>query len=151
MNQLPRKTAELLFWLLFYFCFMAAKKCLYIAQINVLDAFFEGDLFGLLHGGEGCDGRVHEFVAGEEAGEMEWGSGQSVADKPLAHSSNHLRVVVDAGNQEVGDFYPDFRILHGEDGVEDGLEVATADTLVEAVIEIFEVDVGCVEIGQEVF
>ena len=81
---------------------------------------------------------------------MEWGFGEVVVGKPTAHLADHLQLVVDAENQEVGEFYPHAGIAHGEDGVEDGLEVAAADFPVDVVVERLQVDVGSVEVWQQV-
>ena len=116
----------------------------------MLEAFVEGDALGGAEGGERRGRRVEETVAGEETGEVEWGVGQLVVDKPTAHRTDHAEIVVDVGDDEVGELDPDTGLLHGEDGVEHGLQTAAADTTVDVVAEGFEVDVGGVEVGQEV-
>ena len=116
----------------------------------MLHAFFLGDALGGAEGGERRGRRVEETVAGEETGEVEWGVGQLVVDKPTAHRTDHAEIVVDVGDDEVGELDPDTGVAHGEDGVEDGLQTAAADTTVEVVAERFEVDVGGIEVGQQV-
>ena len=97
---------------------------------------------------EGCRRDVLHLVAGKEAAEVEWGFGEVVVSEPTAHLADHLQLVVDARNQEVGEFYPHAGIAHGEDGVEDGLEVAAADFPVDVVVERLQVDVGSVKVRQ---
>ena len=121
-----------------------------IPQINVLDAFVEGDALGGAEGGERRWWGVGKTVAGEETGEVEWGVGQVVVDEPTAHLADHIEIVGELGDDEVGELDPDAGVAHGEDGVEDGLQTATADTTVEVVAEGFKVDVGGIEVGQQV-
>ena len=125
-------------------------QCLYVSQIDMSDAFFQGDTLGGAERGEGRWRRVEEAVAGEEAGEVEWGVGQLVVDEPSAHFADHIGVVVDIGDDEVGELDPHTGIAHGEDGVEHGLQMAAADALVDGVAEGFQVDVGGIEVGQKV-
>jgi len=103
-----------------------------------------------LEGMEGCGRKMLHFVAGKEATEVERGAGKAVVDEPATHAPNHRHVVVDAWDEEVGEFQPHASLLHGEDGVEDGLETATADSTVDVVAERLQVDIGGIEIGQEV-
>ena len=82
------------------------------------DASLEG---GLLGGLEGLDGRgrdILHLVAGEETAEVERRFGEAVGDEPLAHLTDHAHIVVDARDDEVGEFEPHARLFHGEDGVE---------------------------------
>ena len=69
-----------------------------VTQIDVADAFVEGDLAGGTQGMEGRGSNVGELEFGEEPAEVEWRFGKTIGDKPLAHMANHLRVVVDAGD-----------------------------------------------------
>ena len=121
-----------------------------IPQIDVLDAFVEGDALGGAEGRERCWRGVGETVAGEETGEVEWGVSQVVVDEPTAHLADHVEIVGELGDDEVGELDPDTGVAHGEDGVEDGLQTAAADTTVEVVAEGFKVDVGGIEVGQQV-
>ena len=57
---------------------------------------------------------------------------------------------VNPWNNEIGDFHPHARLLHGEDGIEDGLQMATAYLHIDIVAEGLEVDVGSIEIRQQV-
>ena len=116
----------------------------------MLDAFVEGDALGGAEGGERRWGGVGKTVAGEETGEVEWGIGKVVTGEPTAHLTNHIHIVGDAWDDEGGELDPDTGIAHGEDGVEDGLQTATADTTVEVVAEGFKVDVGGIEVRQQV-
>ena len=56
--------------------------------------------------------------------------------------------VVDGGDEQGGDFEPDFGVM-GEvaEGLEDGLEGGAAESVVEILVEGFEVDVDGVEPG----
>ena len=81
---------------------------------------------------------------------MEWGVGKVVVDEPTTHLADHVHVVIDTRNDEVGDLDPHTGIAHGEDGVENGLQMSAADTLVDGIAEGFQVDVGSIEVGQEV-
>ena len=111
------------------------------------EAFVEGGLAGGAKGMEGCGQQVVHAVAGEETAEVEGLVGKAVVDEPAAHAANHLHVVVDGGDDEIGELYPHAGIVHGEDGVEDGLQVASADALVDVVAERLQVDVGGIEPG----
>ena len=78
----------------------------------------------LLSGSECLDGGgglVWHLITREEATEMEWGVGKMVLDEPTAHLTNHVHIIVDIRNDEVGEFYPHPGFVHGEDGVEYGL------------------------------
>ena len=116
----------------------------------MLDAFFLGDALGGAERGERCGLGVEKTVAGEEAGEVEWGVGELVVDEPTAHLADHLEIVGELGDDEVGNLDPHACLLHGEDGVEDRLQMAATDTMVEVVAEGLEVDVGGIEVGQQV-
>ena len=116
----------------------------------MFDTFLLGDALSGAEGGERGWWRVGEFVAGEEATEMKGSVGKVVVGEPTAHLADHVHIVIDAGNDEVGELDPDAGLLHGEDGVEDGLQMAAADTMVDIVAEGLEVDVGSIEVGQEV-
>ena len=107
----------------------------HISQIDVLDAFVEGDALGGAEGGERRRRGVGETVAGEETGEVEWGVGQVVVDEPTAHLADHIEIVGELGDDEIGELDPDAGIAHGEDGVEDGLQVAPANALVDIIAE----------------
>ena len=113
-------------------------------------AFVESNLAG---GMKSVDGSRREFlhaIAGKESAEVERGISKAVLCQPTTHTANHLHVVVDGRDNEVGQFYPYAGLLHGEDGVEDRGKAAAADALVDVVAERLEVDVGGIEIGQEV-
>jgi len=116
----------------------------------MLDTSVEG---GLLGGFEGLDGRgrdILHLVAGEETAEMERSICEAVADEPLTHLTDHAHIVVDARDDEVGEFDPHARLFHGEDGVEHWLQVPPADMLVDRVAEGFQVNVGSIEKRQEI-
>ena len=116
----------------------------------MLDACVEGDLLGGLEGMAGGGRDVLHLEAGEETAEMEGRFCEAVVNEPLAHPTDHVHIVVDGRNDEVRQFDPHARIAHGEDGVEHGGEVAATDLLVDVVAERFQVDVGSIEVGQEV-
>ena len=73
-----------------------------------------------------------------------------VVHYPTAHLANHAHIIVDAGDDKVGELYPYAGITHGEDGVEHGLEVSAADTLVDIIAKRFQVNVGGIKVGQQV-
>ena len=116
----------------------------------MLDAFFLGDALSGAERGERRRRCVEEAVAGEETGEVEWGIGKVVTGEPTAHLTNHIHIVVDAWDDEGGELDPDTGFAHGEDGVEHGLQMTAADALVDVVAEGLEVDVGGIEVGQQV-
>lgn len=87
----------------------------------MLNTRLEGDLLGRLEGLNGGGEDVLHLIAGEKTAEVEWGIGEVVGDEPLTHLADHGHIVVDARDDEVGDFHPDASLLHGEDGVEDRL------------------------------
>ena len=70
---------------------------------------------------------VLHLEAREETAEVQGIVGKAVACYPLAHLANHLYVIVDAGDDEVRQFYPHACIAHGENGVEHWLQMASAD------------------------
>ena len=106
----------------------------------MLNAFFLSDALGGAERGGRRLWCVEKTVAGEETGEVEWGIGQLVVNEPTAYLADHVHVVVDIRDDEVGNFDPHASLLHGEDGVEDGLQTSAADTMVDIVAEGFEVD-----------
>ena len=112
------------------------------------DAFLLGDALGGAKGLERCRRDILEFVAGKETTKVEWGVGEMIVDEPATHLTDHGEVVVNSRDDEVGDLDPDACIAHGEDGVEDGLQMAATDTMVDVVAEGFQVDVGGIEVGQ---
>ena len=114
------------------------------------DALLLSNLLGSTEGMDGCGLKVVHLVAREESREMEWGVSKAMGNEPLAHLANHIHIVVDARDHEVGDFYPHACLLHGEDSVEHRLQMATTDALVDVVAERLEVDIGSIEVGQEV-
>ena len=81
---------------------------------------------------------------------MEWGIGKTVLDEPTTHLANHVHIIVDTRNDEVGEFYPHPGFVHREDSVKYGLEMTTAYLIVYVVAERFQVDIGSIKVGQEV-
>ena len=116
----------------------------------MLDALFLSDLSGSTEGMDRCGLKVLHLIAGEKTREMERGVGKVIGNEPLAHLTDHVHIVVDSRDNKVGELYPHASPLHGEDGVEDGLQMTTTDPLVDIVAERLEVDVGSIEVGQEV-
>ena len=114
------------------------------------DALLLSNLLGSTEGMDGCGLKVVHLIAREESRKMEWGVRKTMGNEPLAHLTDHVHIVVDSWDNEVGEFYPHASLLHGEDGVEDGLQMTTTDPLVDIVAERLEVDVGSIEVGQEV-
>ena len=66
---------------------------------------------------------------------MEWYFSEVILPEPTAHPTDHLHVVVDTWDDEVGEFYPDAGLLHGKDSVEYGLKMASADAAIDVVAE----------------
>ena len=87
----------------------------------MLDACVEGDLLGCLEGMDGGGRNILHLLAGKETAEVEGRLCEAVADEPLAHLADHGHIIVDARDDEVGEFDPYARLFHGEDGVEHGL------------------------------
>ena len=110
----------------------------------------EGDLFGCLEGLDGCGGNILHLIAGEESAEMERSISEAVGDEPLAHLADHGHIVVDARDDEVSEFDPYVRLFHGENSVEHWLQVSATDALVDLVAEGFQVNIGSIEIRQEI-
>ena len=108
------------------------------------------DLLGSAEGLNRCGLKVVHLITGEETREVEWGLGKTMGDEPLAHLADHGQIVVDARDDEVGEFYPYACLFHGEDGIEHRLQMTTTDALVDIVAERLEVDIGSIEVGQEV-
>jgi hypothetical protein len=139
-----------------YYCFyvfsylVVCLKCLYIPKIYMFDAFIEGDTLGCFQGGKGCGRQVLHLIAWEEPAEMERCMAQTMSHQPLTHLPNHIHIVVNGGNEEVGQFYPHASLLHGEDGVEHWGEMPSTDSLVDLIAERFQVYVGRIEIRQQV-
>ena len=96
---------------------------------------------------DGCGLKVVHLIAREESRKMEWGVSKTMGNEPLAHLADHIHIVVDARDHEVGDFYPHTCLLRGEDSVEHRLQMATTDALVDIVAERLEVDIGSIEVG----
>lgn len=115
----------------------------------MLDAFVEGDALSGFQGGKRCRRQVLHPIAWEEPAEMEGCMGQTMSHQPLTHLPDHLHIVVNGGNEEVGQFYPHASLLHGEDGVEHWGEMPSTDSLVDVIAERFQVYIGCIEIRQQ--
>ena len=98
-----------------------------------------------------CWSNVPHLVSREEAAEMQGVLGKAVADNPLAHLANHLHVIIHTRDDEVRQFYPHPCIMHGENSVKDRLKMTTANLLIDIVAETLQVDIGCIEIRQQVF
>lgn len=115
----------------------------------MLDAFLEGDALSCFQGGKGCRRQVLHPVAWEEPAEMERCVGQTMSHQPLTHLPDHIHIVVNGRNEEVGQFYPHPCLLHGKDGVEHWGEMTSTDSLVDLIAERFQVYVGRIEIRQQ--
>ena len=81
---------------------------------------------------------------------MEWYGFHPVVHHPPAHLLDHPHVVVDPGNQQVCQLEPYAGAVEREYGVEYGLKASSAHALVKKVAIVFEVDVGGVDVGNEV-
>ena len=60
------------------------------------DASLLGDTLGLSQGLDGCRLQVAHLVTGEETAEMQGRLFETVVLQPLAHSANHLHIIVHA-------------------------------------------------------
>ena len=89
-------------------------------------------------------------VSGEETVEVEGHVGKAIVHEPAAHAAYHVHVIVDSGDDEIGEFYPHACVVHSKDGVEHDGEVTATDALVDVVAERLQVDVGSVNQRQEV-
>ncbi len=114
------------------------------------DTLLLSNLTGRAQGGERRRRDVLHLEAGKEPAEVKRGIGEAICDEPSAHTAYHLEVVVDLGYDQIGDLNPHTCITHSQDGVEHSREMAAADTLVYLVAERLEVDVGGIEVGQQV-
>jgi len=88
-------------------------------------------------------------VAWEESAEVEGDVLEAVSCEPLAELSDVALGVVEAGDQEIGDLEMDAGLFHCQDVVEDWLEGGAAVLAVEGVVHRLDVDVGRVEVGEE--
>ena len=93
---------------------------------------------------------LEHLVPGEEAAEMEWYGFHPVVHHPPTHLLDHPHVVVDTGNQEVGQLEPYPGAVEREYGVEYGLKASSAHALVKKIAIVFQVDVGGVDVRDEV-
>lgn len=82
-----------------------------------------------------CRWNVPHFIVWEEPAQMQGMVGHAVVDYPAAHLANYGHVVVQTRNDEVRQFYPHASVVHGEDGVKDGLQMSAAVALVNVVAE----------------
>lgn len=114
------------------------------------DALFFCNLSGSAEGLDRCGLKVLHLISREETREMERGVGKVIGNEPLAHLTDHVHIVVDSWDNEVGELYPHASPLHGKDGIEDRLQMATTDPLVDVVAKRLEVDIGSIKVGQEV-
>lgn len=114
------------------------------------DTLLLSNLTGRAQRGERRRRDVLHLEAGKEPAEVKRGIGEAICDEPSAHTAYHLEVVVDLGYDQIGDLNPHTCITHGQDGVEHSREMAAADPLVYLVAERLEVDVGGIEVGQQV-
>lgn len=114
------------------------------------DTLLLSNLTGRAQRGERRRRDVLHLEAGKEPAEVERGIGEAICDEPSAHSAYHLEVIVDLGYDQIGDLDPHACITHSQDSVEHSREMATADPLVYLVAERLEVNVGSIEVGQQV-
>jgi len=92
-------------------------------------------LLGLFQRMEGCRWCVLHLEAWEETTEMQGAVGKVVICHPSAHLANHLHIVVHPWDDEIRQFYSYTCIAHGQNGVENGLEMPAAYTLVDIIAE----------------
>ena len=91
------------------------------------DAFGQGDALCQPKGGKWRRGNVGHLVAWEKTTEMEGRLSKVVVGHPSAHLANLLHVVVDAGDDQMGQLYPHAGIPHGKYGLEHVLKVTATD------------------------
>ena len=103
----------------------------------MLDAFFDGYCFGLLQSMNGRWRNVLHLEAWEETAEVQGIVCKTIVGYPAAHLANHRHVIVEARDDEIRQFNPYTGVLHGQNSVEDWLQVATADFLIDIVAERF--------------
>ena len=99
----------------------------------MLDAFFEGYFLRSLQSVERRRWDVLQLVAWKEPAEVQGIVGKTIVRYPSAHLANHRHVVINGGDDEVGQLDPHTGFLHGKYGVEHGLQV----TAIDATIALF--------------
>lgn len=114
------------------------------------DAVVEGDFAGLSQGADGRGRGVVHAVTWEETAEMERNVKQLVVGHPTAEGVYAISGVVDAWYDQVGEFYPHASVAHGKNGIKHGLQRASAHPTIDIVAEGFQVDIGGIDIGQQV-
>ena len=117
----------------------------------MLDALFLCNLLCFVQGMNGSRWNILHPIAWEEATKVQRLVGKSVICYPTTHATNHMQVVVHAGDDEVCQFYPHTSIVHRQDSVEYRLQMPAIHMLVDIIGERFQVDVYSIEIRQQVF
>ena len=86
-----------------------------VPQVDVFDAEVMGDVAGLEKGWLWSGAYVGETVAREETAEMERDILEAVVHHPATEGRDLLFGVVQAGNQQVGDFHVNASGVHRKD------------------------------------
>ena len=76
--------------------------------------------------------------------------GKTIVHYPSTHLANHRHVIVNTRDDEVRQFNPYACFPHSQDGVENWLQMTTTDLLIDIITKRLQVDVGSIEIWQQV-
>ena len=101
----------------------------------MIDTLFECNLLSLPQCMDRSRRNILHLEVREEAAQVQRLAGKAVINNPPAHLTDHLQVIIHARNDEIGQFYPHPGIMYGEDGIEDGLQMTSTDTLIDIVAE----------------
>ncbi|MDV7393951.1 hypothetical protein RZS08_21405, partial [Arthrospira platensis SPKY1] len=101
---------------------------------------------GAIQGPHRRGGQVGELVQRVEAGQVERNVRSQFGDDPLAHRAKLVEIVVQGGNDQMGDFEMHPRGLELFQGRQHGGQLAAADVPIKDRIETLEIDVGRVQL-----
>ena len=99
----------------------------------MLDTLFNGNSLGFLQRMDGSRRNVLHLISWEETAEVQGIVCKAVIHYPAAHLANHRHVIVHTRDDEIRQFNPHTCFLHSQDGIEDWLQVATADLLIDII------------------
>ena len=113
-----------------------------ISLIDKVQAGFERNLAGAVERFRRSAGLIAQFEVRMERGEVQRDVGAEMVEDPVGEPPRLAGVVVERGNDEVGDLEPDGCFaLEPEERIENGLEVGERGFAVEIFGERFEVDI----------
>ena len=122
-----------------------------VAFVDEVEADFASNFAGAVERARRSGGLVAELEIGMEGGEVERNVGAKMGEDPFGELAGFGGIVVEGGNDEIGDFEPDMGfVLEPGEHVEDGLEMGEGELAVEIFGEGFEVDVGSVNVVVDV-